>query len=339
MREYRRLLDGKRRQYSGGIKHRRVRPIVKTIVNPLAKARHRPAVSRRLRMNIPLLAMFIPVILFYLIFKYAPMVGAVIAFKDYNFFDGVFHSPWVGLDNFAKLFRNHNTLQIIRNTLFLSVLQIVVAFPFPIALAIMFHEVKKMWFKKLTQTLVYLPHFFSWIIVGGIVLTMFGIEGSVNKWLTMLVGEPFPFMYRPGSWVAVFIGSGVWKDMGFNAIIYMAAMSTIDPSLYESASMDGAGKWKQITNITLPGIMPTMALLLVLSMGRVMEVGFDQVFILSNGAVKDVADVISTYIYRVGLQGAQFSLTTAMGLFESCVSLVLLLTVNGIARRYQQGLF
>ncbi|MBD0378551.1 ABC transporter permease [Paenibacillus sedimenti] len=303
------------------------------------RAQKRLAAKRKFKMNIPLLVMFIPVILFYLIFKYLPMMGAVIAFKDYNFYDGVFGSPWVGWDNFEKLFNNYNTVRIIRNTLFLSVLQIVAAFPFPIALAILFHEVRNMWFKKITQTLVYLPHFFSWIIVGGIVITVFGIEGTLNKWIEGYIGEPYPFLYRPGSWVAIFVGSGIWKDMGFNAIIYMAAMSAIDPSLYESANIDSASKWKQITNITLPGIAPTMILLFILSMGRVMEVGFDQVFILSNGAVKDVADVISTYIYRVGLQGAQFSLTTAMGLFESAVSFILLLTVNGIARRYQKGLF
>ncbi|AFH60327.1 ABC transporter permease [Paenibacillus caseinilyticus] len=290
-------------------------------------------------MNLPLLIMFTPVVLFYLIFKYMPMAGIIIAFKDYNFYDGVFRSPWVGWDNFDKLFHNYNTVRIIRNTLFLSVLQIVVAFPFPIALAIMFNEVRQMWFKKMTQTLVYLPHFFSWIIVGGIVITVFGIEGTFNKWISGFGGEPYPFLYNTGSWVSIFIGSGVWKDMGFNAIIYLAAMSAIDPALYESANIDGASKWQQTTNITLPGITPTMILLLILSMGRVMEVGFDQVFILSNGAVKDVADVISTYIYRVGLQGAQFSLTTAMGLFESCVSFLLLLIVNGIARRYERGLF
>ncbi|WP_240941399.1 ABC transporter permease subunit [Paenibacillus sp. HB172176] len=283
--------------------------------------------------------MFIPVILYYLIFKYAPMIGSIIAFKDYNFYDGVFHSPWVGLDNFRKLFTFPDSVKIIRNTLLLSGLQIFAGFPFPVALAILFNEVRNMTFKKITQTLVYLPHFFSWIIVGGIVVSIFGIDGTLNHWLSGLTEQPISFLYHEGSWINIFIGSGIWKDMGFNAIIYMAAMSTIDPALYESANIDGAGKWKQTLHITLPGIAPTMILLFILSMGRVMEVGFDQVFILQNPAVKDVADVISTYIYRVGLQGAQFSLTTAMGLFESVVSFTLLLTLNAIARRYQRGLF
>ena len=295
---------------------------------------------KRLKENIPLLLMFIPVILYYLIFKYAPMGGLIIAFKDYNFFDGVFHSPWVGFENFHKLFSNENSLKIIRNTLLLSSLTIFVGFPFPILLAILLNEMRKMWFKKIVQTLVYLPYFYSWIIVGGIIFSIFGIEGSwLNHWITLFKGEPFPFLYDIKSWIAIFVGAGIWKDMGFNAIIYLAAITTIDPSLYESASMDGANKWKQIIHITLPGIAPTIILLFILSMGRVMEVGFDPIYVLQNAAVNDVSDVISTYIYRVGLQGAQFSLTTAMGMFESLVALTLLLSVNWIARRFKNGLF
>lgn len=295
---------------------------------------------KRFRQNVPLLMMFTPVIAYYLLFKYAPMGGLIIAFKDYNLFDGVWYSPWVGWDNFYKLFNSPNTLNIIRNTLLLSALNIFIGFPFPIALAILLHETKKMWFKKTVQTLVYLPHFYSWIIVGGIVVSIFGIEGSwLNHWITRLGGEPIPFLYNIKSWIAIFVGSGIWKDMGFSAIIYMAAMSTIDPSLYESAGMDGAGKWKQIVHITIPGILPTIILIFILSMGRILEVGFDPVYVLQNAAVKDVADVISTYIYRVGLQGAQFSLTTAMGMFESVVALILIVFVNGIARRFDRGLF
>ncbi|WP_436240986.1 ABC transporter permease [Paenibacillus sp. LjRoot56] len=295
---------------------------------------------KRLRENIPLLLMFIPVILFYLIFKYAPMAGLIIAFKDYNFFDGVFHSPWVGFEQFQKLFSDPNSLKIIRNTLLLSSLNIFVGFPFPILLAILLNEARKMWFKKIVQTLVYLPYFYSWIIVGGIVFSIFGIEGSwLSHWMTLFKLEPFPFLYNIKSWITIFVSAGIWKDMGFNAIIYLAAMTTIDPSLYESASMDGANKGKQIIHITIPGIAPTIILVFILSMGRVMEVGFDPIYVLKNAAVNDVSDVISTYIYRVGLQGAQFSLTTAMGMFESVVALILLLSVNWIARRFQQGLF
>ncbi|MCF2943028.1 ABC transporter permease subunit [Paenibacillus tarimensis] len=295
---------------------------------------------RRFKSNIPLLIMFVPVALFFLIFRYAPIGGLVIAFKDYNFFDGVLNSPWVGFKYFEMLFQDTRTLEIIRNTFFLSVLSIVFGFPVPIILAIMLNEVKNMMFKRTVQTIVYMPHFFSWVIISMMVLTVFSLEnGVVNRWVESFFGEPYAFMYNKESWVAIFIGSGIWKDMGFNAIIFLAALTTIDPSLYEAAGMDGAGKFRKIWHITLPGIRSTIILLLILSMGRVMEVGFDQVYMLQNSNVNEIADVISTFIYRTGLQGAQFSLTTAMGLFESLVALILIVTANYIARRFNEGLW
>ncbi|MCR2805621.1 ABC transporter permease subunit [Paenibacillus sp. SCIV0701] len=284
--------------------------------------------------------MFLPGIVFLLLFKYIPMGGLVIAFKEYNMYDGILGSPWVGMDNFNMLFNQMQTVTIIKNTLMLSVLSLVIGFPVPIALAIMLNEVRKAWFKKSVQTLLYLPHFFSWVIVSGIVLEIFSLEsGVINHWITRLTGEPFPFLYEPGSWVAIFIGSGIWKEMGFSAIIYLAALTTIDPHQYESASLDGATKWQQIRYITIPGIMPTIVLLLILSVGKVMDVGFDPVFMLQNEVVSNVSNVISTYIYTFGLQRAQFSLTTAMGLFENLVGLILVLTANQIARKFNQELW
>ncbi|WP_151737493.1 ABC transporter permease subunit [Paenibacillus tengchongensis] len=295
---------------------------------------------KRFKTNIPLLLMFTPVILFYLIFRYAPIGGLVIAFKDYNFYDGVFNSPWVGFHYFEVLFQDPRTLEIIRNTLMLSMLSLAVGFPVPIILAIMLNEVRNMAFKRTVQTIVYMPHFLSWVIIAMLVSTAFAMEnGLVNRIVEQLTGEAYPFMYEKLSWVSIFVGSGIWKDMGFNAIIFLAALSAIDPSLYEAAGMDGAGKLRQIWHITLPGIRPTIILLLILSMGRVMEVGFDQVFMLQNANVNQIADVISTYIYRIGLQGAQFSLTTAMGLFESLVAFILVFTANTIARKFDQGLW
>ncbi|GJM77253.1 putative multiple-sugar transport system permease YteP [Paenibacillus macerans] len=296
---------------------------------------------RRFKTNIPLLMMFLPVILFYLIFRYAPIGGLVIAFKDYNFYDGIMHSPWVGLHYFEILFQDSRTLEIIRNTLLLSLLNIVVGFPVPIILAIMLNEVRILSFKKTIQTIVYMPHFLSWVIIGMMVTTIFALEnGMINRLVTAFTGgEPYPFMYEKASWVAIFVGSGIWKDMGFNAIIYLAALTTINPSLYEAAGMDGASKLRQIWHITLPGIRSTIILLMILSMGRVMEVGFDQVYMLQNSNVNEIADVISTYIYRIGLQGAQFSLTTAMGLFESLVAFILVFSANFIARKFNEGLW
>ncbi|WP_223869923.1 ABC transporter permease [Paenibacillus sabuli] len=286
------------------------------------------------------MCMFAPVLVYFIVFKYAPMAGYLIAFKQYNFTDGVFGSPWTGWDNYRMLFSDPTSLQTIRNTLVISLLSVFVGFPFPILLAIMFNEIRRVWFKKSVQTLLYLPHFLSWVIVGGLVVTIFSQEtGIINQWVERLTGEPFPFLYREGSWLAVFLGSGVWKNAGFGAIIYLAALSSIDPSLYESSAIDGAGKWRQIWHITLPGIRSTIVLMLILSMGNVMEVGFDQVYVLQNATVSRIADVISTYVYRLGLQGMQFSLTTAMGLFESLVGLILVVTANRIARRFGQQLW
>ncbi|MFG1734180.1 ABC transporter permease [Paenibacillus sp. 843] len=296
--------------------------------------------TRRFRQNIPLFLMLVPGILYYVIFRYLPMGGLVIAFKDYNFRDGILSSPWVGLKYFKILFQSDATLQIIWNTLELSILNLIFGFPAPIIIAIALNEVRKRWLKRWIQTIIYLPHFLSWVIVAGLVLTLFSIDGgTVNKLLEQWGMEPVPFLYRIESWVAIFIGSGMWKEMGFGAIIYLAALSSIDPSLYESTALDGAGKLRQIWHITLPGLRPTIILLLILGMGRLMEVGFDQVYNLQNPTVLEKAEVISTYVYKVGLQKAQFSLTTAMGLFESIVGLVLLLSANALARKFDQGLF
>ncbi|MDD9266561.1 ABC transporter permease [Paenibacillus sp. GCM10023248] len=296
--------------------------------------------SRRLKQNIPLFIMLIPVFAFYILFKYWPMGGLVIAFKNYNFADGILHSPWVGLKYFKLLFSSSNTVQIIWNTFWLSFLNLIFGFPVPIVLAVLLNEVRKASFKKWIQTIVYLPHFFSWVIVSGIVLSLFATDyGSINKVLKLFGMEPVTFLYESHSWIAIFIGSGIWKEMGFSTIIYLAALTTIDPALYESAGMDGASKWRQIWHITLPGIRHTIILLLILAMGRVMEVGFDQVYNLQNSAVADSSEVISTYIYKIGLGSSQFSLTTAMGLFESVISCSLVLLANRIARKFDQALF
>lgn len=307
---------------------------------PELMQRRRADAKRRFKENMPLLILFVPVLLFYVVFKYVPMFGAVMAFKDYNFADGILRSPWVGFRNFDILFNNPQTLNIIRNTFLLSVLSIVFGFPVPIILAILLNEVRKAWFKKWVQTLVYLPHFFSWVIVGGIVLTLFAEQtGFVNTALERLTGGTFPFLYDSSSWIAIFVGSGIWKEAGFSTIIFLAAITSIDPSLYEAASIDGANKWKQMMNVTLPGLSTTIILILILQMGNVMSVGFDPVYVLQNAGVYDVSEVISTYIYKVGIQGGQFSLTSAMGLFESVVGFVLVYATNLIARKFDRGLW
>lgn len=293
-----------------------------------------------IKQNIPLMIMFLPGLLFYIIFKYAPMGGIIIAFKDFNLRDGIFGSPWVGMDNFVQLFNQAQSLQIIRNSFMISILGLAVGFPVPIILAIMLNEVRKMWFKRVVQTLVYLPHFLSWVIVGGIVLSLFALEsGTINRWLEGILAEPYPFMYEKVSWLIIYLGSGIWKEMGFAAIIYLAALSGIDPHLYEAGSIDGANKWQQMRHITIPGISTTIILLLILSVGKVMDVGFDQIYNLQNAVVSDVANVISLYIYQIGILRGQYSLTAAMGIFENLVGLVLILSANYFARKFNQGLW
>ncbi|WP_010268612.1 ABC transporter permease [Paenibacillus senegalensis] len=296
--------------------------------------------KRLFRMNVPLLIMFFPVALYFLIFKYTPMLGLVLAFKQYYLAEGILGSPWVGLRNFELLFSNVQMLNIIRNTLVLSLLKIAVSFPFPILLAILLNELRKMWFKRTVQTLLYMPHFLNWVIVGGMVVTLFSIEsGLINQLLDRWFGFRYAFLYNEASWIAVLLGSGIWKEAGFSAIIYLAAMSAIDPGLYESASMDGANKFRQIWHITLPGIRPTIIILLILSMESVMDLSFDQFYMLQNPVVSSVAEVIPTYIYKMGIQGGQFSITTAMGLFSSLVGLVLIVSANWIARKFNQSLW
>ncbi|MEV5025685.1 sugar ABC transporter permease [Paenibacillus sp. LPE1-1-1.1] len=307
---------------------------------PQSNKRLKASTVKLIKQNIPLMIMFLPGLLFYIIFKYAPMGGIIIAFKDFNLRDGIFGSPWVGMDNFMQLFNQAQSLQIIRNSFMISILGIVVGFPVPIILAIMLNEVRKMWFKRVVQTLVYLPHFLSWVIVGGIVLSLFALEsGTINRWLEGFLGEPYPFMYEKVSWLIIYLGSGIWKEMGFAAIIYLAALAGIDPHLYEAGSIDGANKWQQMRHITIPGISTTIILLLILSVGKVMDVGFDQIYNLQNAVVSDVANVISLYIYQIGILRGQYSLTAAMGIFENLVGLVLILSANYFARKFNQGLW
>jgi putative aldouronate transport system permease protein len=298
------------------------------------------SLAKRWRKNKALVLMFLPVIIFFIVFRYMPILGNIIAFKQYNLMEGVLGSPWVGFDNFRTLFSNPQTVNIIRNTLILSVLGTLINFPFPILVAILLNEVRNVWFKKSVQTLLYLPHFFSWVIIGGIVVTLFGSQaGVINSVLHYFTGHEYRFLYEIQSWLAIFFGSSIWKESGFGAIIYLAAISSIDTSLYEAASIDGAGKFKQIMNITVPGILPTAIIMLILSMGRVMDVGFDQIYNLQNAAVSDISSVISTYLYTVGIQGGMYSLTTAMGLFESVVAIIFVIGSNALARRYGHSLW
>jgi len=271
---------------------------------------------------------------FFAVFRYVPMANIVIAFKDYNIFQGVWESPWVGLHWFRQAFADPQFINALRNTLFLNLLDLIFGFPAPIILAVLLNELAFKRFKKVTQTIVYLPHFISWIIISGMAVQLFATGGGVvNMMLGRLGMEPVNFLGNPGNWVATFIGLGVWRGMGWGTIIYLAAITGINSELYEAAEVDGCGRFKKIWHVTLPGIRSTMVVLLILNLGHMLGTEFDRYWALINPVVLHVGDVISTLVFRVGIRSFQFSLTAAIGLFQSVIAVILLLTANFIAKR------
>ncbi|MCL2833989.1 MAG: ABC transporter permease subunit [Treponema sp.] len=272
-------------------------------------------------------------IAFYVIFKYVPMYGAIIAFKDFKIGLGIVGSKWVGFAQFERLIKSPDFYKILRNTLLLNIYALVFGFPVPIILAILLNEIGSKLFKRINQSILYLPHFISWVVLAGIFIQMLSPStGIVNMILRAAGIKPVYFMASNFWWPIMFVISGIWQSSGWGSIIYLAAVSAIDPELYEAARIDGANKFRQIWHITLPGIKATIAILLILRMGSMMDIGFEQIYNLQNSAVYDVSDVISTYVYRVGIRGAQYSYTTAIGLFQSVISLVLVVSTNKITQ-------
>jgi putative aldouronate transport system permease protein len=277
--------------------------------------------------------MLIPVAIYLIMFKYAPIGGEVIAFKNYRLADGIWGSEWVGWMQFERLFASKDFYIVLRNTLLLNFYQLLFAFPAPIVLALMLNEVRTEWYKRTLQNLLYIPHFISWIVLGGIIIALLSPSTGIVNGLLELVGlEPIYFMADKMWWPVSFVGSSIWKEAGFGTILYLAAMSSIDPTLYEAARIDGASKGRQIWHVTLPGIRGTIAILLILQVGRMMDVGFEQIYALRNDAVASVAEVISTYVYQRGIINLQYSYTTALGLFQSIVALILVVSVNRVIK-------
>ena len=277
--------------------------------------------------------LFLPIV-YLLVFKYVPMTNIVIAFKDYNIFRGVWESPWVGLKWFEQTFQSRDFYFALRNTLVLNVLDLLMGFPAPIILAILLNELSYKGYKKITQTIIYLPHFLSWIIIAGMANQLFAPSGGIINIMLGKIGVgPVDFLMNKGMWVSTYIGLGVWKEMGWGTIIYLAAITGINPELYEAADVDGASRMQKIWHITLPGIRPTIVVLLILNLGRLLGSEFDRPFTLANPTVLQVADVISTMVYRVGIRSSQFSLTAAIGLFQSVVCVLFLIAANTIAKK------
>lgn len=290
---------------------------------------------KRLNDSKYLLLMFLPCFLYFILFKYLPMYGIIISFKNYNLFRGFMDSPWVGLKYYRQFFENPDSWKIIRNTVLLGVYKLFWEFPAPVLFALVLNEVRNAAFKKTVQTISYLPHFISTVVVAGMTVEFLSPRnGMINNIIKALGGEPIAFMSQPEMFRSVYIISDVWQGLGWGAILYLAALSGINPELYEAAIMDGANKFRQIWHVTLPGIAPTIITLFILNTGKVLEIGFEKVFLLQNPAIYETSDVISTYVYRVGVQKGNFSYATAIGLSASLVSMVFLLTTNYLSKKF-----
>ena len=283
--------------------------------------------------NRSLYLMIIPVLIFFILFHYKPMYGAIIAFKDYTPALGIAESPWVGWDNFTRFFSSVYFGRLIRNTILLSFYSLLFGFPAPIILALLLNEVKNKKFKGLTQTVTYLPHFISMIVVTGMLVDFSMTSGLFNDIIELFGGERSPLLQNPDLYRTIYVASGIWQEIGWGSIIYLSALSGVDSQLYEAVQIDGAGKWKQLIHVTLPGIAPTIIIMFILKMGTLMNMGYEKTILLYNPATYETADIISSYIYRIGLLEQDWSYSTAIGLFNSVINLGLLLITNKIARK------
>lgn len=288
---------------------------------------------KRMKDSKMLYLMFLLPFVYFIVFKYGPMFGLVIAFQDYNVFEGVWGSDWIGMYHFKQFLYDEYFWKLVRNTILINVYMLVFYFPAPIILALLLNEVRRSVFKRFVQSISYLPHFLSTVVICGMLVNFLSSDGIVNQVVMALGGDRIQFLMLPEWFRTIYISSEVWQKIGWGSIIYLAALTGVDPSLYEAAKMDGANRWKQMWHITLPGIAPVISILLLLTLGDIMSIGFEKILLLYNGATYETADVISTYVYRRGLLGADFSYGTAVGLFQSLIALALIYLANLSARR------
>jgi putative aldouronate transport system permease protein len=306
----------------------------------IGKTKERESFSIRVKKdwkrNRSLYLMVLPVILFYILFHYKPMYGAIIAFQDYNPRQGVTGSEWVGFDQFIRFFTSPYFGRLVKNTLLLSVYGIIFGFPAPIILALLLNELRARRFKKTVQTITYLPHFISLVVVTGIIKDFTQSTGLINDIIVMFGGERSSLIQNPALYRTIYIVSDIWQGIGWGSIIYLSALSGVDQQLYEAASIDGAGRWKQLIHVTLPGIAPTIVIMLIMRMGQLLGTGYEKTILLYNEATYETADVIASYIYRVGILERNWSYSTAIGLFNSVINLALLIATNKISRRVSE---
>lgn len=282
----------------------------------------------------PYYLMVLPGVIYFLVFKYIPMMGSVIAFQDYSVFKGVLDSEWVGLKHFKALINYPDFRRIFTNTLVLGLCKTVLIFPIPVVLSLMLNEIKNLRLKKTIQTAVYIPYFLSWVIVGGLIFDIFGVGGLFNNIRNSLGLNNLLAMQKESWFRPIYIISSIWKDAGWGTVVYLAAISGIDPALYESAAMDGASRFARMKYITFPLLVPTILTLFLLNIGSFLELGFEQVFNLLTPMTYSVGDIFDTYVYRVGIQQAQYSFTTAVGLFQSTIGLIMVVTFNKLANKF-----
>lgn len=286
--------------------------------------------------NRSLYILVIPVVVFYFMFHYKPMYGAIIAFKDYTPALGVSESPWVGFANFTRFFKSVYFGRLIKNTILLSVYNLIFGFPAPIILALLLNEVSNKRFKSLTQTITYLPHFISLIVVTGMLTNFSMTTGLFNDIIAFFGGERSPLLQDPKLYRTIYVASSIWQEVGWGSIIYLSALAGVDSQLYEAAQIDGAGKWKQLIHVTMPAIAPTIIIMLIMKMGSLMNMGYEKTILLYNPSTYETADIISSHIYRIGLLDQDWSYSTAIGLFNSVINFGLLLITNKISKRYSE---
>ncbi|KRE82569.1 protein lplB [Paenibacillus sp. Soil766] len=282
-----------------------------------------------------------PGILYFVVFKYVPMLGLVMAFQDYKPFTGFINSPWVGFKHFERFFTEPQFWSLFRNTLLLAIYNLVFFFPLPVLLALMINEARREMFKRIVQTLLYLPHFISWVVAVGIFYVLFTTEGGVvNELLAQFGFEKIPFMLSEEWFRPMIIAQSIWKEAGWGTIIFLAALSGVDLQLYEAARMDGAGRWRQLWHITIPAIRSTIVILFILRLGSFLDTGFEHIFLMLNSMNREVGEVFDTYVYMKGLTQAQYSYSAAVGLFKSLVGLVLVLGANRLAKKFgEEGVY
>lgn len=294
----------------------------------------KPCKKRRLkRREISLYIMLLIPMLYFVVFHYAPMYGIQVAFKKYNVFQGIADSPWVGFQYFKEAFGAVEFWRAVKNTLLLNLGELLINFPFPIVLAILLNEMCHKRVKNLTQIILYLPHFLSMVIIAGIVYQVFGTAGIVNNIVTSLGFDKVNFLGDSAKWRPLYWGAGIWMGAGYGMIVYLAAMAGINTELYDAAYIDGAGRWKRIWHVTLPQIRPTIVTMTIMNVGKILSIGFERPYLLSNVLVQDVSSVISTYVYSVGLQAGRYDYATAVGLFQSVVALCMVVTANQVAKK------